>query len=174
MTNQDLFTIKPLNQWIEEAASRTDPRSLFGDFWLKGELSILFSDAGKGKSLLAAQIAESIASGIPVEPLAMSAQPQKVLYFDLELSSQQFAMRYAADPGPGDEFLKNPYRFSKNFCRAELAASGTLPEEYKTYEAEYVLASIEKAIRASGAKVVIIDSIAWVQGSNAAAAILYP
>jgi hypothetical protein len=162
--NQNLFTIKPLNPRTKIPA----PRSLFGEFWLEGELAVLFSDAGKGKSLLAAQIARSIASAVPVKPLDLTAPAQKVLYFDLELSERQFAMRYSPDPEIGDELLKDSYRFPENFCRAEITPRGTFPEEYKTYE-EYLFASIEEAIRDSGAKVVVIDSIAWLQGPNTAA-----
>jgi predicted transcriptional regulator len=186
MTNQNPFTIKPLNQWIEEAASRPDPRSLFGDFWLEGELAVLFSDAGKGKSLLGVQIADSIARGKPINLVPMTAKPRKVLYFDFEFSAKQFEMRYSAD-----ESLKDPYRFPKNFHRAEPAegsppyeggvrlqpGGGSLSSNPQSQipipklsdgvvrnPAE--LAELEDAIRASRARVVVIDSMAWLQGPN--------
>jgi hypothetical protein len=197
MPNQDLFTIKPLNQWIAEASERPDPRSLFGDFWLEGELAILFSDAGRGKSLLGVQIADSIARGKPIAPVPMTARPRKVLYFDFEFSAKQFEMRYSADESP-----KDSYRFPKNFHRAEPAegsprnvrgvrlqpGGGSLIErEARKLQSAIPnpkseigtaasadgagrkpaeLASIEQTIRSSRAKVVVIDSMAWLQGPN--------
>ncbi len=68
---------------------------LFGDLWLAGELCIMFADTAKGKSILATQIAESIARGVPIGPLEMTAPPQRVLYLDFELSAEQFRERYS-------------------------------------------------------------------------------
>jgi predicted transcriptional regulator len=149
---QNLLTIKPVNQWLAEASEHPDPGSLFGDFWLEGELAVLFSDAGRGKSLLGVQIADSIARGKPIGPVPMTAKPRKVLYFDFEFSAKQFEMRYSSD----DVSSKDSYRFPKNFHRAQPAELAEPAE----------LASIEDVIRASRAKVVVIDSIAWLQGPN--------
>jgi len=69
---------------------------LFGEFWLEGELAILFADTGKGKSLLAVQIAESIARGRPIGPLEMTGRPQTVgdwLRVDLRASTPVRAVR---------------------------------------------------------------------------------
>ena len=152
---------------MAEAAKTPAPKNLFGDFWIEGELAVLFSDAGRGKSILGVQIAESIARGRSINPLPlpMTARAQKVLYFDFESTARQFEMRYSADPAEGDKFLRSPYRFSKNFHRVEPDIPRDLPEGFKTLE-EYFLASIEETIRASRAKVVVIDSIAWLQGPN--------
>ena len=62
----DIFEIKTANEWIRGAKSRPVPKRLFGEFWLESELAILFADTGVGKSLLAVQIAESIARGRPM------------------------------------------------------------------------------------------------------------
>jgi hypothetical protein len=162
----DLFIVKPMNAWLREAAKSPAPKNLFGDFWIEGELAVLFSDAGKGKSLLAAQIAQSIASGVPIAPLSMTAEAQKVLHIDFELSSMHFARRYSADPGPDDERLKIPFRFSKNYHRITPSAGiREMPPEFKTLE-HWFLASIEDKIRSTRAKVVIIDSIVWLQGER--------
>ena len=46
------------------AGGVTPPRPLFGEFWREGELALLFGAAGTGKSLLAVQLAESLARGL--------------------------------------------------------------------------------------------------------------
>jgi hypothetical protein len=169
---QDIFTIKPTNQWIEEAASRPDPGSLFGGFWLEGELAVLFSDAGRGKSLLGVQIADSIARGKPIDLVPMTAKPRKVLYFDFEFSAKQFEMRYSSD----GESPKDSYRFPENFHRVEPAlapllgkggvAAASADGVVRKLAEPAGLAELEETIRASRAKVVVIDSIAWLQGPN--------
>jgi hypothetical protein len=82
----NLFNIRSANEWLEEAKKRPEPKALFGDFWLEGELSILFSDTNRGKSTLAMQIAEAIARGKKMPPFETAPAAQKVLYFDFELS----------------------------------------------------------------------------------------
>ena len=57
------YESRTLNQWIELAKHQPVPRLLFGEFWIEGELAVMFGDTGAGKSLLAVQIAESIARG---------------------------------------------------------------------------------------------------------------
>ena len=65
------------------------PRMLFHDMICEGECNILFADTNTGKSTLAVQIALEA-----VENLGM-----EVVYFDLELSTMQFAQRYADEHG---------------------------------------------------------------------------
>ena len=141
------------------------PKMLFGEFWLENELCILFADTGKGKSILAVQIAESIARGEAIEPMKMTATAQKVVYFDFELSAKQFEMRYAAEAEEGEDFLKDHYEFSDNFYSVEIDADGECPADFKTFE-EYLRASLGAMIRSIGAKVVIIDNITYLRGAN--------
>ena len=68
---------------------------LFGEFWREGELAMLFGAAGAGKSVLAMQIADSIARGRGIEAFKMEVKRQKVLYVDLVFSDTQFQMRYS-------------------------------------------------------------------------------
>lgn len=163
--DQDLFNIRRANEWIASAKETPMPKMLFGEFWSEGELAILFADTGKGKSLLAVQIAESIARGRSIDPLEMTAKPQKVLYFDFELTEKQFERRYAADPVKDDERLRRHYRFSEKFYRADLYRNRELPPEFRTFE-QYVRSRLEPAIRAKGAKVVIIDNLTYLRGPN--------
>src|ERR1044072_5003610 len=93
----NLFTIRSADDWINSARTRPAPKMIFDRFWLEGEISLLFAATGKGKSVLGVQLAEAIARGHQVHPFRMQMPPQKVLYFDLELSDKQFETRYAAD-----------------------------------------------------------------------------
>ncbi len=82
--------MRPANEWMREAGSRPMPEMPFGEMWFEGELAVLFGDTGAGKSILAMQIAESIARGYSFEPVENTALPQRVLYVDMNLSSRQF------------------------------------------------------------------------------------
>ncbi len=118
-----------------------------------------------GKSLLAVQIAESIARGKPIEPFGLSAKPQGVLYIDLKLSDKQFEIRYAAEfESEHGEFLKNHYRFSDRFHRVEIDINRKLPEGYSSF-AEVLPLIIKKIALEKRAKVVIIDDITCLQTS---------
>src|SRR5258706_11607836 len=101
---------QPLNDWIIEQKAIAVPAMLFGEFWLEGEMAMLFANAGQGKSVLAMQIAEAIARGKPVGPLSMTAGKRKVLYVDLEMNVSQLAMRYTVDADGGRK-LKKHHRF---------------------------------------------------------------
>jgi predicted transcriptional regulator len=161
----DLFNIRRVNECIASAKEKPVPKMLFGEFWSEGELAILFADTGKGKSILAVQIAESIARGHSIGPLGMTAKPQKVLYFDFELTEKQFEMRYSAEPKKGEERLRRHYRFSEKFYRADLRRNRELPPEFKTFE-QYVRSRLAPAIRSKGARVVILDNITYLRGPN--------
>ena len=161
----EIFKLKRANEWIAESKTKPVPKMLFGEFWLEGELSILFADTGKGKSILAVQIAESIARGRPIELMELTAKPQTVLYFDFELSEKQFEMRYAPDAEEGQEYLTDHYDFSDNFYRAEIDVDAEPPEDFETFE-EYLRVGIENNIRSIDAKVVIVDNITWLRGAS--------
>ena len=100
----NLFAVQTANMWMNEAKSRPVPKMLFGEFWFEGELCILFADTGKGKSILAVQIADSISRGERVNSFTLEAARQKVLYFDFELSAKQFEARYSQKFGNDDYF----------------------------------------------------------------------
>jgi len=159
------FGLKKANEWLEEAKAKPLPRALFGEFWSEGELGIMFADTGKGKSILAVQIAEAIARGQAVEPMKAGGKPRNVLYLDCELTEKQFEMRYAEEPEENDEALKNHYRFSDNFYRAQVDLSGGVPDGYKT-SGEYLHDAIAKLAEQADAKAVIIDNISILQRAN--------
>ena len=80
--------VKTANDWMRTAADKPVPKMLFGEFWLEGELGVMFADTGKGKSILAVQMAEAIARGTGIEPLKTTARAQTVLYLDFELTEK--------------------------------------------------------------------------------------
>ena len=87
MDDEELFTIRTANTWLQEANKRPVPKMLFGKLWYEGELCILFADSNLGKSILAVQIADSISTAEGINPFDCEAEPQPVLYFDF-LSQQ--------------------------------------------------------------------------------------
>jgi len=154
---QEFFTIKTANHYIEEAKLKPNPKQLFGDFWFENELCILFSDTNLGKSILAVQIAQQIASGF-TSLCHMTATPQKVLYFDFELSDKQFQLRYT------DEESGRSYQLSDNLYRVEINPNCDLPEDIP-FE-KYLMDQIEYAINTTEAKVLIVDNLTYLSAEN--------
>ena len=155
---QSLFKKKTANSWIDEAMLKPLPKTLFGEFWYEGEVCVLFSDTGAGKSLLSVQIADSLTRHQPLGFFSLKAEPQKVLYFDFELSERQFARRYAVVEE--ETRLVNPFRFSENFFRLEINPHGDFPNAFLSFE-DYLKFSLERAVAESEAKVLILDNITW-------------
>jgi hypothetical protein len=162
------YESRTLNQWIELAKHQPVPRLLFGEFWIEGELAVMFGDTGAGKSLLAVQIAESIARGREIEPFDMDAKPQHVLYFDFELSEKQLELRYTKDHKPGLSSLKRHYRFSERFHRIKVDLNAPLPKGIRNFD-EYLIGIIKQHVSETGARVVIIDNVLHMKRSYGSA-----
>lgn len=147
------FEVMPAGEWLERAGPAA-VRSLFGELWYEGELAVLFGDTSSGKSILAVQIAESIAAGRPTEPFEIEVPGQKVLLLDLARSASQFARRYTAETRHYSGKVRPPkqFLFSENLIRVTMKGA--------THVSPDKLAPI---IEQSGAKVVIIDSLAFLQ-----------
>jgi AraC-like DNA-binding protein len=148
---QAVWTVKKANEWMAAASEMPAPRALFDEFWLEGELAIMFADTGMGKSALAVQIADSIARGRACEPMKMDAPAQQVLYFDLDLAQKQFEMRYSAEGG-------GHHRFSERLSRVEIDRTAPVPEGFASLE-ECLAGAIGHLVSETGARVVVIDSI---------------
>ncbi|MHA6248184.1 AAA family ATPase [Pontibacter sp. CAU 1760] len=153
---EELFLVKPASVWSEEARVKPTPRMLLDVFWHEGEVCILFADTNLGKSILAVQIAVSVALGRCVPGFALEATAQQVLYFDFELTDKQFEARYSDNyrdhffaPGVCD-----------NLLRAEINPEADLPPEYPDFES-YLCASMEREIERTGARVLIVDNITY-------------
>jgi RecA-family ATPase len=159
---QNLFTIQTANLWIDEAKKRPAPKMLCGEFWYEGEVCILFADTNVGKSILAVQIADSIAQGGKGGIMGPETKGQKVIYFDFELSDKQFEGRYAVKE---QEHFTDHYKFSENFYRAEINPNNFLPDAFKTFE-DYLTFSISHAVAETEAKVLIVDNLTYLSSET--------
>jgi 5S rRNA maturation endonuclease (ribonuclease M5)/KaiC/GvpD/RAD55 family RecA-like ATPase len=148
----DFLIGKSANDWMKEASRRPIPKMLFSELWHETEFCIFFSTSGNGKSALAVQIGNSIASGIPIPGFKMEATSQTVLYFDFELSDKQFEQRYS-------EKFTNHFTFDEKLLRFEIDPEGDKPEKL-TIE-EFLINSIEKRIVKYNAKILIVDNITY-------------
>lgn len=145
------FEMMTASEWLDQIEF-AEPKTLLGELWHEGEVSVLFGDTSSGKSLLAVQIAESIARGLPIKPFEMTADAQKVLLLDLGGSPTQFARRYTTETAPNTKKHGGRYQFSPNLIRVSLKDA-----------VQIAPAKIVGMIERSGAKVLIIDSLAFLQ-----------
>ncbi|HEX8287853.1 MAG TPA: AAA family ATPase [Pyrinomonadaceae bacterium] len=154
---QSAFAVKSAADWLAIAKNQRVPKKLFDEFWYESELCFLFADTNAGKSILAVQIAEMIASG------KSEAEAQKVLYFDFELSAKQFERRYCQIIKTDDkEIYGNHYDFSERFFRVEVDIDAMQPERFKT-EAEWLDFSFNLALAESEARIIIVDNITYMR-----------
>jgi len=160
----NLFKTKTATEWLMDAKERPIPKELFDEFWFEGELSILFADTGKGKSILAVQIGESIASGRAIYGFSLTAEAQKVLYLDFELSDKMFEARYSEKPASGDYHV-NHHHFADDFIRAEIDPEAMLPEGFTAFE-DYLYASLEDLFIKTKAKILIVDNLTYLRSET--------
>lgn len=157
-TDSGLFLVKSASEWLEQAKSQPVPQMLFSIFWHQGELSILFADTNIGKSILAVQIGQSIASGLAIPGFEMQAGSQKVLYFDFEMSVKQFEGRYSLN-------YADHFPFSESFIRAEIDPDSGIPDSFPDFES-YLNQSLEFSIKKTGARILIIDNLTYLRNET--------
>jgi hypothetical protein len=157
-----LFSRREWDEAMQEAAQRPMPRKLIGDLLCEGELSILFGGTGEGKTALAVQCGNDIASGRGSTGLELETDPQSVLYFDFELSDTQHARRYSIEHrnGDGQVHFTNLFPFHKNFKRVEMDSSAHVFDRLADWE-QFILREMDREIVDSGAKVIIVDNITY-------------
>jgi RecA-family ATPase len=156
-TDNKLFVYKNANDWINDAKNKQIPKMIFSEFWFENELCIMFSDTNVGKSILAVQIANIISKGLNSKEFKYESKPQKVLYFDFELSDKQFENRYS-------ENYEEHYSFDNNFIRVEINPDAVVTN-IKNYE-DYLADAFEKVIISTGSKVVIVDNITFLRAET--------
>lgn len=159
---RDVFTVETGNRWMELGERAPAAKMLFGEFWHRGELCILFADTNVGKSVLAVQIGNSIALGKPIAPFALGTKRSTVLYIDFELTAKQFYKRYTHPRGN--------YNFTGKFFRAQYNPGIKAPDAYSSYD-HYIIAGIEYKVRQVNANVLIIDNITCLRGGTENASI---
>jgi archaellum biogenesis ATPase FlaH len=155
------FKRKAGHEWLSEAMERPRPRMLFGELWHEGELCILFADTNTGKSILAVQVCQSIASGEQVGDFRLETRPQKVVYFDFELSERQFLNRYAVEQG---DYFVDPFPFHPNFERVEMDAQCEIPAGI-AFE-DFLYLQFQQEVVDSSAKIVVVDNITFLRQEN--------
>jgi archaellum biogenesis ATPase FlaH len=160
--SNDLFIVKPANEWMEEASKKPIPKMLFGELWFEGEICILFSDSNAGKSALAVQIADSITKGESVKPFVLEVEKQKILYLDFELNDRQFTTRYS-EPNLG-RYINN-YKFDKDFLRLELNRDIDLGNDERDFE-NSLISAIETKIKKEDVRIIIIDNLTYLKSDT--------
>lgn len=157
----NIFTASPAYLYFTKPKFNDRRPRILGKFWAEGELAVLFSDTGAGKSILATQIAQSVASGVGARGLDLDVPSQRVIYFDLELTREQFDRRYSND----DPDAPAKFPFHRNFIRSQPRAYHQLPDDFGS-ETEFITDSIVRLVRFTEATVVIIDNITWLNNSS--------
>lgn len=154
----NLFIARPANAILKtpEGEQNKGQRRLFGDLWLEGEMNVLYGETGCGKSVLAMQIARSLAGGPQFEPFGMDVEPGRVAYFDFELSEQHFRARYTSDAPGTDETA--PFLDNLIICTAQTLRS--LPPGFESLH-DLLVHSISQIVDVFGVRYVIIDNITW-------------
>ena len=152
-----LFLVKTATRWIEQAKKRPIPKMLFGEFWFEGEICILFADTNLGKSILSVQIGNGISKNEQIPGFKLESKKQPILYFDFELSDKQFENRYSIQ-------FEEHYNFDENFIRVEINPDAEIPEN-NSFE-DYLNFSLDRSIRETGAKILIIDNLTYLKNET--------
>ena len=140
-------------QRLQDAKKLPDMYPLLGNIWQRGELDILFADAGTGKSVWATQIADALSKGNNVMSILPNQNgPLKVLFYDFELSDKQFQKRYTNDNG-------NLYNFSENLFIDNIDIQSLILANPNIKTDKLVIEKIIADIEDIKPQVLIIDNI---------------
>ena len=156
----DIFEVETANETMDEAQRIVVPNMLFGELIFEKEMTILFSSAGIGKTMLAVQIADHISRGKSFGNMPNEAKAQSVLFFDLELTKKQFQGRYCErDLNNSKIPWTNNYVWHDNFHRAQFNSAFFKQKNVDRVEAVYN--GIVKWVEKTKATVIFIDNISW-------------
>lgn len=145
--------------WLAYAATLPTPPKLFGSLWREGELGIMFSDMGAGKTMLGFQAAVGIATGkAAMGILGSDAVPQMVLYCDFELQVKQWENRFR------NENTGAVYNLPGNIIRADLDLTNF--DFLNNNLQESVLDEIVKIIKETGIRIIIIDNLTYITDTS--------
>lgn len=155
------FVVKSANEWMQQAKTKPVARRLLGELWFEGEVCMLFADTNVGKSILAVQAADAISRGKSVGPLKVDCEPQKVVYFDFELTEKQFEARFS-ERDENETETRNAFEFHRNFYRAEINPETADLKGFTRFE-DFLSHSLDVTIVQTGAKVLIIDNLTYLR-----------
>ncbi len=175
LCRQSMFKTRGANECVKAGGADKRQTDLFGNMWRTGEVALLFGETGVGKSVLAMQMAESIARGLPAlsEPGAVATRAfgskfgkphsalrnREVLYLDFEHSDSQFNERYSC-PSPIPGKLPVKYRFSTRLRRTRFGDL-EIPDAFQGNLARYFQHSLNLTLEDEPAEVIVIDNLAW-------------
>ena len=165
------YTVRAVREVVEENKVKAyNNKKLLGNLIMEDDLCIFFGHQNTGKSMFSYQFAEAIATGSnffdmlekPIVEnqdngekkcyeLVNTMPAQKVLYVDFEMSDTEIARRYV-DKNEEDY---NAYQHHENFKLMSFKSRAI------TDKMLYVKA-IEKEVKESGIKVVIIDNMSMI------------
>jgi archaellum biogenesis ATPase FlaH len=128
---------------------------LLGNIWCKGEIHILFADNGTGKSVWATQIADDLSKGRSTfEILPNHAPPQRILFYDFELSDIQLLERYSNEFG-------NTYPFHPNLIMPRWDFNDPFFFNKKEKFNKLIIKKIKRDIEIFKPDVLVIDNITF-------------
>lgn len=148
-----IFKMRTANQCLEDAKKEDPPKKLFGSLIYEKGLTIFFGNTHAGKTAVAMNVAQSIASGIPFNGIEMEAKAQRVAYFDFELSDKNFESKSSDEYKDHFEYSENLYRLTLDL--AELGDNSLSPDG--------IFKEIKKAVQWAEAKIFFIDNISWLE-----------
>jgi len=153
-TEANGLIVRTATQTLLDAKMLPPSKQLFKELLHTNELCILFADTNVGKSILAAQIADTVSRGSTQYGFNCDSEPLKVGYFDFELSDIQLYKRYS---NQDDE----PHKFCDNFYRVTVNIDAEQPKDV-TIE-DYIATQIESSILEHQFNFVIIDNISYLK-----------
>jgi archaellum biogenesis ATPase FlaH len=155
LTNGAVPRPRSMAQRLVDAQDQPEIEPLLGPFWYSGELTILFADAGVGKSTLAVQIADCLSKGEGLFGLTGPSSPLRIHMLDFELSDRQVEARYK-DPESGQH-----HRFADNFTCDSIDFAQLMIDEPSVRLDQAILQRIRRDILVTGAEVIVIDNISY-------------
>jgi hypothetical protein len=147
-------SLRTATQRLQDAKHLPDITQLFGEVWQEGELHILFADTGLGKSIFATAVADALTKGENFLGLKNAALPQRVLFYDFELSDRQFRKRYTDSRGFAYPF--SDLFFVENIDFKEFFINGS-PKNF----VDLLFERIKQDLIVTKAQVLVIDNISF-------------
>lgn len=154
-----LMRVRDMNQVMQDAENQPDLKMMAGPLLRQTEVGFLFADTGVGKSIFGIQLADAMSRGENLlgNLLVNEAGPQKVLYFDFELSDKQLEKRYK------DYHVNEKYEFSPNLLRADFNPKFL---DFDQRLDKLVAEEIESLVEIHKPQVLIVDNITYLTAES--------
>ena len=143
----DIFIAKSVNETIKCSKEKKNPKKFWDSFWFENEVCCLYADSNLGKSILAVQIGNHVAS--------LLEKGETVLYYDFELSEKQFGLRYT------DTSANREFKFNDNRIRVELDSDKVknVCKEKNLDFCDVITKGIDNNIKKYNSKAIVVDNI---------------